>query len=244
MTKFAVLISGVRVEDGYDEFWNDVVRIRDALLKNDFKDENIHVLYGDGKDYDNPNRDNPYYRVSITTGKADINGVKNLFTNILAPALTNTDLLFIWTFGHGRSFLGTYYLVLYNEQMNNKDFANLVNSVKCVCRVVCMQQCFSGGFIQSLTNKNKIKNNIILTACSSTQVAQRCDDQVTKENEDYNGQIYNHGEFNFHLFSVTTNGTNPTIKEIFDYIKANNSIKDNSPQYSDCGGFGQKIRLK
>jgi len=40
----------------YDDFWNDTYLMWELLYKNGWPDENIHVLYGDGKDYEIRNR--------------------------------------------------------------------------------------------------------------------------------------------------------------------------------------------
>jgi len=58
-TRYAVLISGDLAENGFDEFWNDVVLMRQMLLDNGFQDQNIFVLYGNGNDFFDPNRPVP-----------------------------------------------------------------------------------------------------------------------------------------------------------------------------------------
>jgi hypothetical protein len=274
MTKYAVLISGGKADSGYDEFWNDLVLMRMALIKNRFSRKHIFVLYGDGIDYNDTNRTYQRYHPSpITNFPADTINVNNVFNGLAKgtngmPQLTDRDKFFVWTFGHGRpglpvvklsppSFSLRWNLVLNNEELlDNETFASLVNQVPSAYRVICMQQCFSGGFIDSLKNDDK---NVILTACSSIQIANRCDDKATVENESQGGVTYHHGEFNYHLLSSITgctisgskvnadvNGDNRvTMDEVFNYIKNNDSIWMENPQYNDGNqGIGSTITLR
>ena len=84
--KYAVLISGDLAETGYDEFWNDVVLMREALIDNDFPANHVYVLYGDGSDYFDAGRTNPQYRPSpaitdLAATSANITAVFNGLAN-------------------------------------------------------------------------------------------------------------------------------------------------------------------
>lgn len=225
--RYAVLISGGFADrDGYDEFWNDMVRMWRILIDSGYRDENIIVLYGDGSDYEDPGR--PFYsfkrhkllarslRSRLTNFPANRNSLERVFNALagLAPAiieipgkpklskasfkipkLTRSDSLFVWTFDHGMRKNGVSYLGLINgENIMDKDFAGLVSKVSCDYRAFCMQQCFSGGFIDNLAGRR----NLVLTACASDETANRAD----TENEIVDGVTYHHGEFNHNLFSA------------------------------------------
>jgi len=254
--RYAVLISGDLAETGYDEFWNDVVLMREALIQNGFPAGNIFVLYGNGADYFNASRPNPRYRPSpaITNSAANQTNVTNALTGLAngtngMPQLTSDDLLFIWTFDHGNSDGTNSYLCLTDVDMLDTTFASLVNQIPYAYRIICMQQCFSGGFLPHLAGDR----NVILTACSSTQLGNRSD----TENEVVNGVTYNHGEFNFHLLSAITGQTVTgtavnadadgngfvTMQEVFNYVQTNDSAPE-TPQFDDgIRHLGDKLHL-
>lgn len=256
--KYAVLISGDLAETGYDEFWNDVVLMQEALINNGFPANHIYVLYGNGNDFFDANRPNPNYRPNpaITNLAANTTNVQNIFTGLANgtggyPQVTNDDFLFIWTFDHGCGppcIAGTNVVLgLIDANMQDTVFANLVNQIPHAYRVICMQQCHSGGFINDVQSDR----TIIMTAAMATEHAHRSDN----ENEVVNGVIYNHGEFNFHLLSAMngqtltgvavnadSNGNGfVTMREIFDYI-ANNESAPETPQYDDGTlNIGEKL---
>lgn len=254
--KYAVLISGDQAESGYDEFWNDVVLMREALIQNGFLADHIYILYGKGTDFSSAKRSNPLYRPhpAITNFPADLTNVEMVFTSMAQgknnmPQLTNKDILFIWTFDHGFADKKNSYLCLIDGDLMDENFAKLVNKIPYAYRIICMQQCFSGGFIPHLSN-NK---TVILTACSDQETANRSDN----ENETVNRIIYNHGEFNYHLLSAITGKTVNNVyvnadtnsdgfvsmKEAFNYIKTSDS-QNETPQYnSKRMGVGEKVHL-
>jgi hypothetical protein len=272
MGKYAVLISGVTAEkSGKDEFWNDLVLIREALINNNnFLIENIYVLYGDGNDCKNPNRPKSRYsqppikpsKQSVTDFAANIAEVKRVFNDLAngtngMPKLKTEDMLFVWTFGHGFTLLIGCFLCLNDWPMDNWTFASLMNQIPCSKRIICMQQCFSGGFINSLGGDDR---NVILTACNQFQIANRSDDKPAGENEVEGGVTYHHGEFNYHLYSAiadkTINGVSVnadvnsdrkvTLDEVFNYIKNNESRSTTeSTQYKDGNQrIGRILTLK
>lgn len=260
MAKYAVLISGAKAESGYDEFWNDVVLLREALVKNDFLEVNVYILYGDGRDYFNSQKTKVRYRPhpTITTYAANHSNVLRVLKGLAAgtnglPKLTGQDMLFVWTFDHGDSWGGNFSLGLEDVDLPASEFASLINNVPCEYRVICMQQCFSGGFIPAL----KDSKNVVLTACKKDEVAWSCDDPI--ENEESNGISYRHGEFNYHLFSAltgkTVDGTPVTVpvdsrgyvtlRKLFSYIKTHNSRTNEHAQYNDGPlKIGKKSHLK
>jgi hypothetical protein len=254
--KYALLISGDIAETGYDEFWNDVVLMYEALIQNGFQSNNIFVLYGNGTDYFDVNRPNPRYRptTAITNLSASQTNVTNTLNGLAngtngMPQLTKEDLFFIWTFDHGNSNGANSYLCLTDGDMLDTTFTNLVTQIPCAYRIVCMQQCFGGAFVPLLSNDS----NIILTACLANELGHRCD----TENEVVNNVTYHHGEFNYYLFSSLTGNTVTgtavsadadsngfvTMREVFNYIQ-NNDSRPETPQYDDGSlHIGNKFNL-
>ena len=256
--KYAVLISGDQAETGYDEFWNDVVLMREALLGYEFPDAHIFVLYGNGSDFFDAGRPNPRYRPSppitgYTANTTNVTTVLNGLANGTSglPQMTTDDLLFIWTFDHGSGGGGSSVLGLMDGDMSDATFASLVDQIPCAYRVICMQQCFSGGFVDDLCNDK----TVILTACSEDEFAWRADSPA--ENEVVDGVTYNHGEFNYYLFAALTGQTvtgtsvnadtnadgRVTLQEAFDHIVSNDS-RPETPQYDDgTEHLGAKLHL-
>ncbi|HEX3030333.1 MAG TPA: C13 family peptidase, partial [Clostridia bacterium] len=274
---YAVLISGGLAQDGYDEFWNDLVLMWKALLDVGYRDENIFVVYGDGNDFDDPAR--PYYsfkrfkllngskRRKLTDFRADIESISYLFNSLtqnLKPSksqpdripdvlsrriinkLSSKDTLFVWTFDHGDKDGANSSLCLMNgEKLSDIAFGNLIAKIKCAFKTVVMQQCFSGGFIDNLSDGK----TMILTACSHDEAAHRCD----SENNEIDGVVYHHGEFNHQflqafydksirnayersIFSVDFISMKTIFNSIFQFIYDYDSAEE-TPQYFDGNGM-------
>jgi hypothetical protein len=261
-TRYAVLISGDLAENGFPEFFFDVVLMRQTLIDAGFVANNIFILYGDGADYSsaiypaNRYRPNP----AITTAAANISDVEDIFDDLAngtngRPQLTDEDLLFVWTFDHGSqttvagSSIST--LCLRDGDMRADDFATAVDQVPCAFRIFCMQQCFSGGFIPHLNTDH----SVILTAATDSEIAFPSDDVA--EEETIGGTVYPHGEFNFYLLAAlngqdllgnavnadTNNNGFVTMREAFDFIVANES-GPSTPQYDDGAcNIGERLHL-
>lgn len=272
---YAVLISGGLAQDGYDEFWNDLVLMWKALLDVGYRDENIFVVYGDGNDFEDPAR--PYYsfkrfrllngskRRKLTDFRADTESISYLFNSLagtLKPIisksdripdvlshqkriinkLSSKDTLFIWTFDHGDKDGGSSSLCLMNGQkLPDTAFGNLIAKIKCAFKIVTMQQCFSGGFIDNLSDGS----TMVLTACSPEEAAHRCD----SENNEIDGVVYHHGEFNHQFLqafydknirnayeraisSVDFNSMRTILNSIFQFIYEYDSLEE-TPQFFD-----------
>ena len=241
----AVLISGDVAENGYPEFFFDVVLMREALIGNGFPAHNIFVLYGDGTDYSSAGYPAAKYRPNppITDMAATTANVQTIFSDLAngtngRPRMTSDDLLFVWTFDHGgqtpinpgsSTLIST--LGLRDGSMRADNFAAAINSVPHAYRVVCMQQCRSGGFISYLTTPR----TVVMTASGANENAHPTDN--LSERETIGGKIYPHGEFNFYLLAALNgqdllgNGANAdsshngftTMQEIFSYITAHES---------------------
>lgn len=264
--RYAVLISGDLAENGYPEFFFDVVLMRDMLLTNGFPANHIFVLYGDGADYDNATsypaaryRPNP----AITDLSATSANVQAIFSDLAngtngRPQLTNDDLLFVWTFDHGGQIPvspGSTTLIstlgLRGVDMRADDFATAINMVPHAFRIICMQQCRSGGFINHLASDR----TVILTAAQADRNAHPTDD--ASERESIGGRTYPHGEFNFYLLAALNgqdllgNAANAdangngftTMREVFNYI-INNESDSATPQYDDGSRhLGDRLHL-
>jgi hypothetical protein len=165
--------------------------------------------------------------------------------------MTDQDLLFIWTFDHGSTRRGHSTLNLMDGKMPDRSFARLVDQVPCAYRIICMQQCRSGGFIDDLRNDR----TVILTACAADENAHRADSR--DETEVVGRTRYHHGEFNYYLLSALTERTptgtkvnadadgdgSVTMREAFDFVAEQESDVA-TPQYDDGdSGLGERLGL-
>jgi len=165
--------------------------------------------------------------------------------NVLSKLATynDIDLLLVWTFGHGfRDENSSYLLLADGSKLYDYRFAELLGKVNCTTRIICMQQCFSGGFIDDL---KKGKKNIILTSCSDLAASYPTNDYIEEDRE--NGVLYSHGEFNYHLYNALSSKMFNTdllkqgvhekacemMFEIYKYISDKDNIDEESTQYYD-----------
>jgi|GEM_PF-6958214 len=155
------------------------------------------------------------------------------------------------------------YLGLMDTLMSDADFASLANLVNYHKRIVWMQQCFSGGFIDNLEGTN----TVMLTASENDEFAYVADDvsrnnSPLPENETYEGKTFYHGEFNFHIMNAVrkkaiwgTSYEDPppvdadynndfliSMEEAFYYVSTHDS-RNETPQYSDMGEIGSSTYL-
>ncbi len=262
--RYAVIISS-SVAPFYQEFFFDVVNMRQTLLNHGFAANNIFVLYGNGADYASAAFPAAKYNFNpdITNLAATIPNVQQIFADLSAgtngrPQVTDQDLLFVYTFDHGNvqtvggNDIST--LCLNDGDMRADAFATAVDQVDYAYRIFCMQQCFSGGFIPHLSNDR----TVILTAAQDDELAHPVDTETETINDPVLGNIdYPHGEFNWHLFAAldgqTLDGTAVnadanantflTMSEVFDYIAATES-RSETPQYDDGNrDLGDKLHL-
>lgn len=248
--KYAVLICGDIAEHFWGEcFWNDTVWMYKTLLAAGYKPENIFVLYGYGVDYASAN---PKYQhpATVTDFPATIGWVNRVFDGLKngdaaagIPAMKANDTLFVWTFDHGAGSSPAY-LCLWDGNMSDLDFAAKLNAVPYAKRMIFMQQCRSGGFIDNLRN-NK---TFISTAAAATQNAYPAD----TENESYGGKTYSHGEYNYYIISAfnrshpgaDANGNGKvSCMEAHSWEVSHESSPNEVPQFSDIGGIGPNSYL-
>jgi len=250
--KFAVLICGDVAESGYDEFWNDTVWMYKTLRSAGYDRKYIYVLYGYGSDYPSVH---PFYRSSetVTDFPATIskvtmvlNGLKNGDAANGIYKMTTSDSLFVWTFDHGG---GGSTLCLRDGSMSKTTFSNLLNAVPYAKRAVFMQQCFSGGYVDTLKNAK----TYVSTACQANETAHRADTE-----KEWIGSIpFHHGEYNYHIISALDkkkpsgstvnadgNGNGKvSVKEAHTWNTTHEN-RSETPKSADPGGVGSTFEIK
>jgi len=266
--RYAVLIARRTAADAnYDEFWNDLKIMYDILKNNygyiddnkpgfDPSTDHIAVLYDAGNDVKTGKYGTPT-GTTITDFSATKANLQTVF-NTLSNVMGDNDFLFIWTFDHGsyvdsngndKADLGEHVtLGVQDGEIQDDTFAtDYVGLIQHYNRrVFVMQQCFSGGFIDDLSNTN----TVIVTAARGDETAHRVD----TENEVVNGITYHHGEFLYYFESalnwVTPQGTAVnadddgngyvSILEAFNYVTSHEN-RPETPQLDDDGnGLSQQ----
>jgi hypothetical protein len=253
-TKVAILICGDVAENGFECFWSDTCWMYKTLRNAGYSPENIYVLYGSGIDHSS---NNPAYQSAetVTDFPATYAWVDKVFDGLKNGDSTNgisqmksSDSLLVWTFDHGAGG-NPAYLCLMDAWMDEGHFASKLNALPFQKMAIFMQQCRSGGFIDSLQSSKVF----ISTACRSDQDAY----PSNTEYEIYNGQAYNHGEYNYYIISAISGSTPGGASANADAnsdngisaLEAHNweaSHEDLAevPQMSDIGGVGSTFIIK
>ncbi|MBR5655420.1 MAG: hypothetical protein IKW98_01865 [Prevotella sp.] len=232
---YAIIINGgINKYSNHIRYWNDCSYIYSSLINNYYyKKENIFVLMSDGT---SPEDDRLLYD-GITTDSSpldlDGDGVDDigfaatpnnisLVFDSLSNILTSIDTLFIYTIDHGGRTSGhSAYLYLWNSIITDVDFAQEVEKVNAGKIIVCMGQCYSGGFIDNL----EASNRVIMTAC-------RYDEVSFTSNGIYDDFVYHWtSAINGAVGTDTNNDGFVSVEEAFTYAEANDNTQEH-PQYS------------
>jgi len=250
--KYAVIIAGGgdRLHN-YARYWNDIMFMYSALqVKYGYTDAEIYVLYANGAPPTAANCPDPgnaswaqyTNRIDFAATSANLSSV----FNTLSSSMGSNDFLFVFTTDHGNNqTAGHASLVLWGEMIQDNVFAgsNYLGKITSYYReVIVMEQCYSGGFIDDLTNVKRV----IMTACTATQLSWPCDTE---------GQ---YDEFAYHWISAV-NGATPsgtqvnadansdgivTAREAYNYAQSHDSqTARETPQYNDPGNIGDRTLL-
>ncbi|MCQ2309072.1 MAG: T9SS type A sorting domain-containing protein [Bacteroidales bacterium] len=192
-TLYAVLINGC--SDRY-RFWGDLSNVYNTLVNiYGFPKDHIYVHsrgFTSIHEYPTLNIQNPYSldadsdsEINYPDTKNAILGTFNEMAGITdtiyeIPKLTNNDRLFIFVTDHGDTCSGKSLVYLgfseYGgsyETMYDYEFADWIRPIECGQMTILMQQCYSGGFIDDIsdTTNVKCKNRVIHTSTDDSHVS-------------------------------------------------------------------------
>ncbi len=262
-------------------FWYDINWMYDILIENaGFSPDDIFVLWGDGQDWTETHPDMVCCRYfphhgPVTDFAATLDNVRMVLNGLRTgdpehgiPQMTENDCLFIYTFDHGNTgpepdgdqWGDATLCLMYEEQMADTEFADLLDSVEYEKRTIFMQQCCSGGFIDDLTRPPHHLKTSIYTACRGDESAWPADDVNPYPNACENEfcacceKLVPHGEFNYYFMSafqwhsswlpptpINANLESPhsyiSSYEAAEWARTHHSTPE-SPQYKDSGGVG------
>lgn len=188
----------------HPEFWYDTAMLFNMLIRQGYEEDNIFVLYGEGHDYDPPDITMPAIYLhplngQITDYRADrehvdavLNGLSQGNHDMGIPQLDDEDFLFIWTFDDGGYEIQgqpiVNLLLMDNQLLWDWEFAAMLEQINSQKKVIWMQQCFSGGFIDDLEALHQ--PIVINTASHYSTFAQGADNIPVNENEVVDGITY------------------------------------------------------
>lgn len=258
-TKHAVLISANNVTTDdvayHSVWWYDLFQQYKMLRENGFKDENIHVLYGNGADfntvYANYNSTTQYGH-AITDMAANKANVQAVFNDI-KDNVKSRDFLYIWWMGHG--FGGgadhcnlTMDLSHVGENVTDVEFANYISVVNNYRkRNVNVMTCHAGGILDNFDTAGNKTITLSSSTCAESSYeaspAAICDGR-------------NRAEFNMTLTeafreqtacstAVGSDGDNNgyvSYTEAHQYNQAN--MVTSTPQIEDPDGLAPNTQLK
>lgn len=241
---YAVIISGGgNAFSNNVRYWNDCATIYSILINTySYPKDHVFVLMADGT---SPEYDRLLLDGTCDSSPLDLDGdglpdieyaatkenISNVFDK-LGSTLSSYDNLFIYVTDHGsliNESSKSSQIVLWNKSaITDKEFAKEVNKVNAGKINICMEQCYSGGFIDDLSGMNRL----IATACNYNELSYATSDR-----------LYN--EFVYH-WSAAILGTYPSgrtadadtnqdglisMQEAFDYARDNDRANEH-PQCS------------
>ena len=219
--RYAILCGGMD-----DYFKYDVANMRDVLFhKYAFSDENMFILFNDGKPTDSPRLD-PDFPCSR-------NALDNLLFSFAAGGereLGKDDTLFIYIFSHGGHCGGNSFFATYGGTGDNPhdqrfyyDFELAAQAAKIQCKelIVLLNACESGAFrskiITAVSNSsNGPGKTVVFTSSTSRQLSWTFD--LTKTGLD----DMNHAAFSVFFYSALNWGFPfSNLNQIPKYIHKN-----------------------
>ena len=130
---------------------------------NDFITE--HLLYADNKVI-------CYDKESIQIVFDNLSGRSNSLNNYGYRALDSLDKLFVYVTGHGHTTGSNSYINLEeNETLYDYELSDMVKNIDCSQMTFLLQSCYSGGFVDDLSNITnvKCKNRVVQSATSDNR---------------------------------------------------------------------------
>jgi hypothetical protein len=243
--KHHVLISGgIGASSNNARYLNDLKFIYYTLLNKYVgnTDKNVYVIYADGNgDLDGDGTNDVDYAAT----KANVVGVLGM----LAKNLKKEDILFVYVTNHGgyESGKDCYICLYYGQSIKDDEFAALINKIQAGQMKFVFEQCFSGGMVDDLAALSGT-NLVVATASDYNEPSYGAQVPPGWAADGYDEFVY------WWTAAVCMSypppslpGTHPatpdpkaadansdkkvTMKEAFDFAKANDRWPAEHPQY-------------
>lgn len=255
--KHHVLISGgISASANNTRYLNDLKFIYDNLLNN-YKgntDKNIYVIYADGNGDLTGNGAND---VDYAATKANVTGVLGM----LAKNLKKDDQLFVYVTNHGGHESGKdcYICLYYGQRIRDDEFAALIKKIKAGQMKFVFEQCFSGGMVDDLKGLPG-KNLVVATASDYNEPSYGAQVPPGWGADGYDEFVYwwtaavcksypppslpgTHPTTPDPKTADVDNNKKVTMKEAFDFAKANDRWAAEHPQYYSSAPEADKWTL-
>ncbi len=243
--KHHVLISGgISASSNNARYLNDLKFIYDNLINNyeGNTDKNIYVIYADGNgDLDGDGVNDVDYAAT----KANVEGVFKM----LAKNLKKDDQLFVYVTNHGGHETGKdcYICLYYGQSIKDDEFAALINNIQAGSMKFVFEQCFSGGMVDDLKGLSG-KNLVVATASDYDEPSYGAQVPPGWGTDGYDEFVYwwtaavcksypppslpgTHPATPDPKTADANNDKKVTMKEAFDFAKANDRWPAEHPQY-------------
>ncbi len=230
------------------EFWNDLYLQWEMLFQMGYKKENIKVLFSEGIDYwkdetrEIANRYRPFNATgtldeTITNFAATEANVATVCAELNSKMEYGEDFVFVWVMS--RSSSSSIYLMndalTGNVAVSFSTFANYFKPLNALNKVYQL----SMNSAENLEIQLQQDNAVIISSSINLygfNKSYRADnkifesekgpaDYIVVENESINGDIYYHGEMNFHLYSATM-GMRPDYEIFYYYLTSGPVYED------------------
>jgi hypothetical protein len=157
---------------GYEVFWKETYLVWEMLVfDKEFTNANVHVLFGNGRDFEYCGQSLRYMVVSrgymnLTDANSKYQTIASTFAK-LANTVAADDSLFVWVMSHGGTDAnGSYFYSYDNQKVYDSDMATWFGKIAAHKKVVVLSFPKSCGFIPEL----EAEGVIVITADGVTRV--------------------------------------------------------------------------
>ena len=225
------------------------------LRGNGFKDNNIHVLFGDGADFNTIYADynaTTQYGHAITDMAANKANVQAVFNNI-KDTVKSRDFIYVWWMGHGFGYGSDYCdltmdLSHTGEHVTDVEFASYMSVITSLRkRNINVMTCHAGGMLDNFdTTGNKTITLTSSTCAASSYEAYSsaiCDGRNRAEfNMTFTEALREQNACDVAVASDTSGNGYVSLAEANQYNQAN--MVRSTPQIEDPDSLAAKTHIK
>jgi hypothetical protein len=258
-TKHAVLISAndVTTDDVayHSVWWYDLFQQYEMLRENGFKDKNIHVLFGDGADFDTAHAEYnaaTQYGHAITDMAANKANVQAVFNNI-KDNVKSRDFLYVWWMGHGFGYGSDYCNLTMDlshtgEDVTDVEFSNYMSVIASYRkRSVNIMTCHAGGMLDNFDSASNKTITLTSSTCAASSyesyAADICDGRNRAEfNMTFTDALREQDACATAVASDTSGNNYVSLSEAHAWNQAN--MVRSTPQIMDPDGLAANTHIR
>lgn len=258
-TKHAVLISANNVTTDdlayHSVWWYDLFQQYQMLRENGFKDKNIHVLYGNGADFNTIHPEynaTTQYGYAITDMAANKANVQAVF-NSIKDKVKSKDFLYVWWMGHGLGSGSDYCNLSMElshtyEYVSDVEFASYMSVISNYRkRDVNIMTCHAGGMLDNLNSAGNKTTTLTSSTCAASSyeayATAICDGRNRAEfNMTFTDALREKDACGGAVASDTNGNAYVSLLEAHQYNQAN--MVRSTPQIADPDGLAPNTHIK